>query len=87
MYYIYILFSNKTEKYYVGYTSDVSSRLTRHNSGRNKSTKPGVPWLVVYTEEFQHRAGAWRREKQIKSYKGGRAFKALLESESDGGVA
>ena len=79
MYYIYILKSEKNEKYYIGYTSDLSQRIKNHNSGKNTSTKHGVPWKMVYHEEFEDKKLAWLREKQIKSYKGGEAFKKLVK--------
>jgi putative endonuclease len=78
MYFTYIIRSQKTGRYYVGSTKDVSERLARHNGGKNKSTKPGVPWELVVTEEYQTRQEAYRREFQIKSYKGGEAFKKLI---------
>ena len=40
-----------------------------HNSGYSKSTKNGIPWKLVYKEEYQSRAEAMKREKQLKSYK------------------
>jgi putative endonuclease len=39
MYYIYILFSLKTNKYYVGSTDDLQRRLKHHNGGSTPSTK------------------------------------------------
>lgn len=77
-YTVYILKSYKTGRYYIGQTSDVPSRLERHNQGRNKSTKNGQPWKLVYTENCTSRGEAFKREKQIKSYKGGEAFKKLI---------
>ncbi len=71
MFYAYILKSFKTEKYYIGSTHDLEARLARHNAGRNKSTKEGIPWELVYREEFPTEQDAYRREFQIKSYKGG----------------
>jgi putative endonuclease len=43
-YYTYILRSKTTGKYYCGQTNNMSDRILRHNSGRNKYTKHGVPW-------------------------------------------
>ena len=82
MYFVYILQSEKTGRYYIGYTSDLSNRLDQHNSGGNVSTKSGSPWKIVHTEEFSTKKEAWLRERQIKSYKGGAAFKKMI-----GGVA
>jgi len=83
MYTVYILQSS-TGKHYVGYTSNLADRLRHHNSGASKSTRPYRPWKIVYTERYSDKASAWRRERQIKSYRGGAAFKKLL---TDGGVA
>ena len=79
MYFIYILKSQKTNKYYIGYTENIIQRLKNHNSGIVKSTKNGVPWNVVYREKFVTKKEAYKRERVIKSYKGGRAFKSLIE--------
>jgi len=35
----------------------------------------------VYQEEFIAKEDAWLREKQIKKYKGGNAFKKLISGE------
>ncbi|MBI2074794.1 MAG: hypothetical protein HYT83_03090 [Candidatus Levybacteria bacterium] len=37
-------------------------------------------WRLIHKEEYSSLAEARRREKQIKSYKGGNAFKKLIES-------
>ena len=77
-YSVYILESRKTGKYYVGQTNDLQFRIDQHNSGKNKSTKHGVPWVLVHHEKFNTRSEAFAREQQIKRYKGGEAFKKLL---------
>ncbi len=78
MYETYIIYSQNFDRYYIGSTEDVGIRLKRHNDRKVKSTKAYVPWQLCYKEEFETRAEAYRREKQIKSYKGGRAFKELM---------
>ncbi len=62
----YILHSSKLNKYYVGSTTDVERRLTEHNRGKEKFTKTGMPWTLVYKEEFQELVQARRRELYIK---------------------
>jgi len=52
--------------------------LVEHNRGKCNATKNRGPWLVRYTENFSNRDDAYRRERQIKKYKGGRAFKSLI---------
>ena len=65
-YTVYILQSEATFRYYVGHTDDVPKRLIQHNSGVNKSTRNGVPWKLIYTEVFNTRSEAMKRELQIK---------------------
>lgn len=84
MFQVYILNSIKSGKYYIGHTHDLKARLARHNAGRVKSTKYGLPWNVVYTEIYNNKQDAYRREFEIKSYKGGIQFKQLIQN---GGVA
>ena len=79
MFTVYIIHSAATNRYYVGYTEDLEKRLQRHNSGRNISTKDGGKWSVVHVEELPDKISAWKRERQIKKYKGGEAFKKLLK--------
>jgi putative endonuclease len=78
MYFAYILKSEKHGRYYIGSCSDIYDRLKRHNGGRNKATKNGIPWILVYKETFLTRSEAYKREFQIKSYKGGEAFKKIV---------
>ena len=51
-YFVYIIYSNLLDKYYIGYTSDLNQRILRHNDGWSRSTKAGIPWVLVYYEEF-----------------------------------
>ncbi|MFA5127155.1 MAG: GIY-YIG nuclease family protein [Patescibacteria group bacterium] len=78
MYKLYIIRSLKTKKYYIGISADLEQRLRHHNSGANKSTRNAKPWTIVYTEEFNDKKSAWLRERQIKKYKSGEAFKKLI---------
>jgi GIY-YIG catalytic domain len=43
MYQVYILFSDKTQHFYTGISSDDGKRLHFHNQGLNTSTKNGLP--------------------------------------------
>ena len=68
-YYTYILQSERTNKYYIGSTENIEERIKRHNEGRSKYTKSGIPWKLVYYEEFSDRSSAIKREKYIKNRK------------------
>jgi len=78
MFIVYILRSLKNGKFYIGQTQNIYDRIKRHNSGKAKSTKYYTPWEIVYTENYQTRGESCKRERQIKSYKGGEAFDKLL---------
>jgi putative endonuclease len=69
MYTVYILYSEKYDRYYVGQTDNLEIRLERHNAGTVKSTKAYTPWKIVHTEEFESRSDAVRREHEIKKKK------------------
>ncbi len=77
--YVYILQSLKDHRYYIGETSDVEARLLFHNSGKQRSTRNRIPFRLVLVEEYPNREAALKREKQIKSWKGGEAFKRLIK--------
>ena len=77
LFFTYVLKNNETGKIYIGQTSDLKSRIDRHNgllkteksSFTYKNKKNGL-WILVYSEEFKDRKSAIKREKELKSYKG-----------------
>ena len=76
--FLYII-KNQKERYYIGITGlDPEKRLLRHNKGNVYSTKFGKPWKIIYIEKYDNYESARKREKQIKSWHGGNAFKKLV---------
>jgi putative endonuclease len=84
MYYVYIL-ENEAGSHYIGYTSDLSKRIKGHNSSKSRWTRKKGPWHLVHREEYPTKEEAFLRERQIKRYKGGRAFKLLLAKNLNSG--
>ena len=80
MFYVYIIKSLRFNKYYIGYTGNIKKRLNYHNKGSNQSTKTYRPYKLIYLEKYNTKTEAIKREKQIKKYKGGKAFKLLINS-------
>ena len=75
---LYILKNNKNN-YYIGITKlEPELRLQRHNKGDVESTKYKRPWKLLYCESFINFQQARIRERQIKSWHGGNAFKRFL---------
>lgn len=66
-YYVYINYSGKFDKYYIGQTDDFESRLILHNSGFVKSTSPYVPWVNVLLIEKSSRSETMALEKKLKN--------------------
>ena len=82
-YCVYILKSEIENTYYVGYTHDIALRLQHHNDGWTVSTRGKRPWKVVYTESFETKGKAIKREREIKRMKS-RAFIERLISHAGG---
>ena len=78
-YYTYVLLSLKDKKFYIGYTANLNKRIQKHMKGKVQTTKYRLPIKLVYYEACLTKENAIRREKQIKSYKGGNAFKKLID--------
>jgi putative endonuclease len=64
--FVYILFSEKRSRYYVGQTADIEKRLKRHNRGIVPSTRGGIPWKLVLQIAVDSRSKAIQLEKRIK---------------------
>jgi putative endonuclease len=65
-FYVYILFSEKLDKFYTGQTNNMEDRIMRHNSAQERFTSSGVPWKLVWSEPFKTRAEAVKLKKKIK---------------------
>ncbi len=80
MYWVYIIRSLRDNKHYIGYTNNLDRRLQEHNRGKSESVKHRGPFILVHCEKYLTKIEAVRREKQIKSYKGGEAFRRLFNN-------
>ena len=71
MFTVYVLYSEKYNKLYIGFTSDLNSRFLSHNQLATKGfTVKYRPWKIIHTEEFESKQEAMLREKQLKQGKG-----------------
>ena len=81
MYYLYILYSESSDKYYVGYSSDPFRRLNEHNSSPLSTyTSKHRPWILkaVYSCG-ENESTAVQIEKFIKQQKSRRLIQKLIE--------
>jgi putative endonuclease len=79
MYYVYVLKSKVNGQQYKGLTENIKRRVSEHNSGKNKSTKPYRPWELVFSEQFETRVEARKYEKWLKSGVGREFLKRILD--------
>lgn len=70
MYIVYILKSKTYNHYYTGQTENIERRLLEHNSGNIYWTSRYKPWELIYTEKYNTRNDAIKREKYLKSHAG-----------------
>ncbi|MEY2834668.1 MAG: hypothetical protein RLZZ557_330, partial [Bacteroidota bacterium] len=49
---VYVIYSAKLDKYYVGATVNIRRRIYEHNIGHSPFTSRGIPWELVYEEQF-----------------------------------
>jgi putative endonuclease len=71
MHFLYILYSKKVNKYYVGETDNIELRLLKHNnySYDDSFTKIADDWKIVFVFECISRNQAFLLEKFIKKMK------------------
>ncbi len=79
-YMVYIIFSKKLDKYYVGYSEDIYVRLKQHNEGFSTYTSRANDWQIKYSEAFESRELAMKREKEIKNKKSRKYIEYLISS-------
>ncbi|RDY58784.1 GIY-YIG nuclease family protein [Flagellimonas nanhaiensis] len=80
MFYTYALSSLKRNYIYVGITSNIERRLNEHNSGKNKTTRPYGPFVLIFEKEFKTRSEARIYEKKLKSGVGKEFLKSLVRN-------
>jgi len=69
--FVYILFSEQTDKYYIGQTEDIGNRLLEHNSHSYKDsfTKIGSDWKLKTSLICDSKRQAIKIETHIKKNK------------------
>jgi len=75
MFTVYVLQSLKDYRTYVGYTDNFKRRFQQHNAGLVKSTKYRTPFKILFTEKFETKSDAKKRELWWKSGVGRRKLK------------
>jgi putative endonuclease len=80
MNYCYVLVSERDGNFYIGSTRDLRQRLKEHDAERVHSTAYRRHLRLVYYEASLSAYDAQRRERYLKSGRGGRYLKQRLTS-------
>ena len=84
MFYIYILYSQSSNKYYIGQTQDPSKRLKEHNTKENGTyTSKHQPWeLMAVFEIGTSLSEALATERFIKKQKSRKIIEWLIDPQN-----
>ena len=75
-YYVYMLksISNNKPKSYVGYTSNLSERINKHNTNKGAKSTRGYKWVLIYKRYFKDKSKAMSYEYKLKKDRKKRAI-------------
>ncbi|WP_347374690.1 GIY-YIG nuclease family protein [Aequorivita sp. Q41] len=80
-YFVYIVYSEELNRYYIGHTSEpISERLRKHLSNHSGYTSKAKDWVVKYTESYPTKREAYARELAIKKKKSIKFIQDLISS-------
>ena len=65
--FVYILYSENGNIYYIGQTNNVARRLYKHNHSNTQFTSKYKPWVLKCVIEKPSRSEAIRLEKKLKN--------------------
>ena len=82
MFTVYSIKSIDRNYIYVGLTNDIERRFNEHQEGKNKTTAPYKPFVLIYQENFPTRPEARKREVYLKSGIGKEFLKQLPEDKA-----
>ena len=66
------------DKYYIGSTKEIESRLEKHLSNHKGFTSKAKDWVLKYQETFSSNSDALKRELQIKKWKSRKMIEKLI---------
>ncbi|PYV10867.1 MAG: hypothetical protein DMG23_06200 [Acidobacteria bacterium] len=75
-YFVYVLWSERSHRFYIGISENPRKRLDQHNRARKSWTSRHRPWTLVLTESYENYTGARKRGIELKSQNSGRGFYA-----------
>ena len=85
MFYIYILYSRRSDRYYIGYSDDPEKRLDSHNTSERKTyTSKHRPWeLAASFPVSELRGEVMKVEKYLKRQKSRKLIEEIINHQDD----
>lgn len=81
-FFVYILYSEKLDRYYIGVTENVEKRLQKHLCNHSGFTGKAADWSICLTEPYPDKTAALKREKQLKGWKNRQRIEQLIQKSS-----
>ena len=81
MWWVYILQSQTSNRFYTGCTADLDRRVREHQEGQSPSTRSRGPWELVYQKAFPDKTAALAYEREIKAWKSADLIRQLIEKQ------
>ena len=68
MFYVYLIVTNNNKKLisYVGYTNNLSKRISLHNKSKGAKFTKGRKWKLIYFKRFKTKIKALKEEYKLK---------------------
>jgi len=81
MFCVYIIYSQKLDRYYIGSSDNFDLRIKEHNSGlySDAFTKRGIPWEKTIVLDGLSSKQAYLIEKHLKKMKSKKYIQALIK--------
>ena len=79
MYFVYILQSRTTGRFYIGQCDHLIERFREHQRGASQATRSRGPWWMPYYEIHPTRTDALRRERELKAKKSAVSIRRLID--------
>lgn len=78
MHFVYILFSEKCNRFYIGFSSDIQARLEKHNAGLVTATRNCRPYVLKASKSFLSEEEARKEELRLKKAKNRKYLEWLI---------
>lgn len=82
MTFVYVIYSETTDHYYIGLAKDVQIALWQHNARAISATADGKPWVIKFRLGFETRPEAQSLEMKLKN-KNRQGLEEWLQGQSE----